>query len=197
MTRWFTSDWHLGHSRVIDLVPRPFGSVEEMNETILSNMESVIGPDDITLIVGDLGLGKRRETIPMVKRIPGRKILSSGNHDDTFQMHSKAAKARLQYIEWGLDDVVDGLELTLADGTDVLVDHFPYKGDHQDYEDRYPEYRPRDDGKWLIHGHVHELWRVNGRQINVGVDAWDFMPVSEDQICNIINGFDPGDINGS
>ena len=41
---------------------------------------------------------------------------------------------------------------------------------------RYIEHRPDDDGGWLLHGHVHEKWRQNGRQINVGVDAWNFAP---------------------
>lgn len=30
-----------------------------------------------------------------------------------------------------------------------------------------------------LHGHVHEKWRVLGRQVNVGVDVWDYRPVAE------------------
>jgi calcineurin-like phosphoesterase family protein len=35
---------------------------------------------------------------------------------------------------------------------------------------------------WLLHGHVHEKWRQQGRMVNVGVDVWDFTPVAEDVI---------------
>lgn len=196
MTRWFTSDQHLDHDRVRGLAGRPHASKEEMNEAIIANFNSVVGVDDLTFFVGDFALGKRAESVPLIQRFNGTKVLVSGNHDETFQLRSKSAAWRSKYIKWGFKDVVNGLELTLADGTDVLVDHFPYNGDHDGYEDRFPELRPRDEGKWLIHGHVHEMWQVNGRQINVGVDAWNFMPVSEDQICNIINGFTPGDENG-
>ena len=35
---------------------------------------------------------------------------------------------------------------------------------------------------WLLHGHVHEKWRQQGRMVNVGVDVWDFTPIAEDVI---------------
>lgn len=64
--------------------------------------------------------------------------------------------------------------------------HYPYAGDSQDGPDRYTERRPADEGGWLLHGHVHHQWRVNGRQINVGVDVWDFAPVSAETLLGII-----------
>ena len=48
------------------------------------------------------------------------------------------------------------------------------------------QWRPDDTGGWLLHGHIHENWRQRDRQINVGVDAWDFTPVSEEQIAALI-----------
>ena len=41
-------------------------------------------------------------------------------------------------------------------------------------------------GGWLLCGHIHERWRQDGKQINVGVDAWRFAPVSDDTICEVI-----------
>jgi hypothetical protein len=32
------------------------------------------------------------------------------------------------------------------------------------------------------HGHVHKAWKKNDKQINVGVDVWDFKPVSLEQL---------------
>jgi calcineurin-like phosphoesterase family protein len=63
--------------------------------------------------------------------------------------------------------------------------HFPYEGDSQE-RDRYSQARPRDEGDWLLHGHVHEAWRQRGRQINVGIDAWGGRPVSIDEITDLI-----------
>jgi calcineurin-like phosphoesterase family protein len=50
-----------------------------------------------------------------------------------------------------------------------MLSHFPYKGDHKP-GDRYPEWRLRDEGLPLLHGHVHSAFLISGRQYNVGVD---------------------------
>jgi len=39
-----------------------------------------------------------------------------------------------------------------------------------------------------ICGHIHGLWKVQRNMINVGVDAWHFIPVSEEQIIFYMNG---------
>jgi calcineurin-like phosphoesterase family protein len=63
--------------------------------------------------------------------------------------------------------------------------HRPYRGDSGDVE-RYSRFRPVDEGMWLLHGHVHDKWRREGRMINVGVDVWDFTPASERDIIALI-----------
>jgi len=40
----------------------------------------------------------------------------------------------------------------------------------------------------LLHGHVHEKWRQQGRMVNVGVDVWDFTPVAEEVIARMMDG---------
>ena len=70
-------------------------------------------------------------------------------------------------------------------GQTVRLDHFPYKPDPR-YNFNYARWRPEDDGRWLLHGHIHEKWRQQHRQINVGVDAWHFTPVPEQtQYCRV------------
>ena len=66
-----------------------------------------------------------------------------------------------------------------------MLNHFPYRTQSR-YDLKFMQYRPQDDGGWLLHGHIHEKWRQSGRQINVGVDAWHFAPVSEDTLAQII-----------
>ena len=55
-------------------------------------------------------------------------------------------------------------------GRQIMLSHFPYRGDHEHTGERYVQWRLRDEGLWLIHGHVHDEWKINGHQINVG---WD------------------------
>ncbi len=51
---------------------------------------------------------------------------------------------------------------------------------------KFAQWRPQDDGDWLLHGHVHEKWRQQHREINVGVDAWCFALVPEQTIADLI-----------
>jgi calcineurin-like phosphoesterase family protein len=53
-------------------------------------------------------------------------------------------------------------------------------------DDKYEKWRPKDDGRWLICGHVHEKWKVVDKMINVGVDQWNYKPVSIEEISKII-----------
>jgi len=83
-------------------------------------------------------------------------------------------------------------EFGMAPVLSVQLSHFPRAGDSPlDSSDRYARYRPRPAGAskvdpWLVHGHVHNAWTVNGRQVNVGVDVWDFAPVSAETLLSVI-----------
>lgn len=191
MTIWFSSDIHFGHKNIIDYCNRPFNNVDHMNETIIANFNSLIAPEDTLILVGDLCMGRKDDTIPLLGRINGKKIAVGGNHDPWHPAYEKRIGKRAEwtaryYNESGVRATDIDTQICI-DGVDVRVCHFPYSGDHTE-DERFSDFRPVDDGHWLIHGHVHDLWQVNGRQINVGVDVWDFFPVHIDTIRGIIRG---------
>ena len=70
-------------------------------------------------------------------------------------------------------------------GVPVVACHFPYRGDSQGH-DRHVAHRSLDARAWLLHGHVHERWKVRERMVNVGVDVWDFAPVAERELAELI-----------
>jgi calcineurin-like phosphoesterase family protein len=112
------------------------------------------------------------------------------------------------YKEAGFADVVTGQAMLKRTGRPITVplrpefgadpvlsvqlSHFPRAGESRPgYPDRYVRYRPRPaarpkDDAWLVHGHVHNGWTVNERQVNVGVDVWDFAPVSAETLLSVI-----------
>lgn len=51
---YFTSDLHLGHPAIIGMQNRPFGNVEEMNQVLLENYNSVVHKNDTVYILGDI-----------------------------------------------------------------------------------------------------------------------------------------------
>lgn len=183
MATWFTADLHLGHERIIELCHRPFSDVDEMNREIIRRWNEVVESGDTVWVLGDVALGTIAETLPLVSQLSGEKILVPGNHDRCWEGNNRARPSDvLRYLDAGFARIMPG-PLLHAEGW--LMSHFPYVGDSQE-EDRYLDHRPEDRGQWLLHGHVHNEWLVNGHQINVGVDQWDYYPVSRAQIRGLI-----------
>ena len=70
-------------------------------------------------------------------------------------------------------------------GENVLLHHFPYRNE-ADPNQKHFAHRPVDQGRWLIHGHVHDRWKVIKKQINVSVEVWDFSPVAIETLAQLI-----------
>jgi calcineurin-like phosphoesterase family protein len=175
--RWFTSDTHFAHKGILEYCVRPWKTTDECREGLVANWNALVKAEDDIYIIGDFcfaGAGYHGELIP---RLNGRKHLIKGNHDG-FQAR--------RYLAWGFVEVVDNnCLLTLKNGQEVLLCHYPYSGDHTTGE-RYLERRPVDTGLALIHGHVHQEWLMRGRMLNVGVDAWNWEPATEDQVIEML-----------
>jgi calcineurin-like phosphoesterase family protein len=68
---WFTSDTHYNHTNICRGVTnwrtpngdipekqtRPFETIDRMNDTIVNNINSVVGQDDILIHLGDWSFG--------------------------------------------------------------------------------------------------------------------------------------------
>ena len=185
MTRYFTADLHLGHANIIRYSGRPFRDAEHMNRALIDNWNDTVGPDDEVWILGDLALGRLDDALTLVASLRGSKTLLCGNHDRCWDGRPDAAKWRPRYEAAGIDSVVQGTIETIIGGASVACSHFSYEGDQYD-RGRFDRFRPVDKGGVLLHGHVHEQWRQKGRQINVGVDVWDYRPVDEARLIDLI-----------
>lgn len=203
--RWFTSDFHFGHARIIELSNRPFRDLDHMHATIIDTLNERIAPDDELWILGDVALGNQIENLQLLRRLTVKTIhIVAGNHDNGHPAYTKG-KTTPKTLTWrdtltdlGVATIIhENTTLTLTDGTPVQISHFPYatSGDARPAvnkhgvitrADRFAEYRPVDDDRWLIHGHVHETFQQAGKCINVGLDAWNGQPVAEDTILTRI-----------
>lgn len=74
-------DCHFGHRNIIKYCNRPFKDVEDMNEQLIKNWNSVVGKNDIVYVVGDFALCGKQKIIEIGQRLNGRKRLVLGNHD--------------------------------------------------------------------------------------------------------------------
>ena len=64
---WFTADFHLGHKNIIRYCNRPFDTVEEMNRTILEQLNSLVKTNGILYFLGDFFIGPRALAKPFAR----------------------------------------------------------------------------------------------------------------------------------
>ena len=179
---WFTSDQHFYHANIIRYSKRPFSSVEEMNERLVELHNVLVREGDVVYHLGDLGFCKASKLKPVLDRLNGRKFLTRGNHDlplpelwnlSSFENIWTCRLGRLPSSKYIL-------------GTPAMLCHYPYKENATSHDKKYLTVMPPDEGRWLIHGHIHERRRESGRMINVGVDVWGYRPVHLDEVRALI-----------
>ena len=83
MNKFFTSDLHFGHKNILRFAkPRPFSTIEEHDQAIIDNWNSVVKQEDDVYIIGDISLNLSAEEIEnKLKALNGNKYLILGNHD--------------------------------------------------------------------------------------------------------------------
>ena len=184
--RFFTSDLHIGHERIREFCPesRPFASTQDMNEAIVLLWNETVSFDDEVWILGDVAMGRLDDSLAVCARLQGTKYLVPGNHDRVWRGNRKGP-SRVEEYEDACFIIVDNPDPIEIAGTTFALHHFPYVWDERHGGEHAPHH-PADEGLWLLHGHVHDLWRQNGRQINVGLDAWGFL-LTDDDVEEIVD----------
>jgi len=191
--RWFTSDQHFGHTNIIAYCDRPFNSVWHMRTELIAHWNACVGEGDQVYVLGDFTMGSMNDLGHLGAALNGEKFLVPGNHDECWRGKRNIKRAPYGYAGFTiLDDAVD---IDMEGGVVARMCHFPLSEpgavtrSGEPYVDRFTHYRPTvAKGQWLLHGHVHNAWKVKDHQINVGVDVWDYYPVSETEILRIVNG---------
>jgi len=170
MNRFFISDTHFGHYGMLkhESSSRPFKSIEEMDETMVRNWNSVVGKNDEVYILGDFSWHKNPErTLEILKQLHGKKYLVLGNHDEQIV---KNKELRDQFI-W----VKDYYRLNV-NGLKIILFHYPI----QDWDCKF-------HGSIHLYGHVHSN-KNNAMPLeipgsyNVCADVNGLTPVSLEQI---------------
>lgn len=197
--RWFTADTHFGHANILAFeLNRPWDDTHQMNLGLVERLTAPLSGDDELWHLGDVALGYLNATLPFLAMLGVPVTLVAGNHDRVHPYHGERAERFIEIYRTKCqlaELVLTNTRLTLANGTEVQISHFPYPNpaiagneDHHGHVavDKFTPWRPVDDGGWLLCGHVHGSWRQRGRQINVGVDAWGGQPVAEDTLIELI-----------
>ena len=165
---FFTSDLHLGHRNIIRLCGRPFASLEEMDETLVSRWNRKVGQDDNVFVVGDLFF-RAEDPEGLLKRLNGRKTLILGNHD-----RSWTDMVDLSCYFKGVHTMLE-----TSDGAHSLtLCHYPMM-----------TYNHCMRG-YMVHGHIHgntdadyfPYLATHERILNASVEVNNYEPVTFDEL---------------
>ena len=178
MKTWFTSDQHFFHDNIIKLCNRPFRNTDEMNAEMVMRWNSVVGPNDHVLHLGDLFGGKDLQAKQALRsRLNGRIFLVPGNHDRPQQMLSDGI----------VDEVLPLIyeeDFTCSNGEKrrIVCCHYPLQEWGRFY--RHAMH---------LHGHCHG--NVPGqatlsrriRRLDVSADCHRYTPLGVDDVVRLLD----------
>lgn len=165
---FFTSDTHFLDFRQVEIAGkkihlflRPFKTIEEQDELIISNWNSIVSEEDTVWHLGDFTTVV--EGLEFRHRLNGKINLIRGNKEDIF-----SDELLLKYF----DTLQREAAVTLSNGETLNLVHYPVLA---------------KENQFNLVGHVHKAWAIQANMLNVGVDVWNWRPVSEEEVIHIIH----------
>lgn len=167
---FYIGDPHFGHEAIIRLCDRPFATVDEMDEAIITNWNKRVTNADTVFILGDMMFRMQKHPTEYLSRLKGCKILILGNHDAEWIWREGAAKH--------LTTQVSMMELIDKNRTVVLC-HYPML--------IWPHMR---GGSYMVFGHLHGNREhdpvirngLNPHMLNSCVEVNGYQPVTLDEM---------------
>src|SRR5208337_698165 len=172
----FTADEHFNYENIIKFCKRPFSNVHEMKEKLIENHNSVVKPGDRVIHVGDMfwRTTSLKEALEIRHRLNGEHFYIFGNHDEVFK---KNELLRNSFV-WCRDTE----NLNIKGFPNIFLFHYAcrvWNGSHR--------------GAWHLYGHSHAALKEvtigtstdeSPFSFDIGVDAWNYYPVSLEQVAD-------------
>ncbi len=161
------SDTHFNHANILEFKDylgkpcREFDSVEHMNQAMMDNWVSVVGPQDTVIHCGDVLFGHDKMVWMQnnFSKLPGKKRLVLGNHDNV-----KMLSPFFKDIQLWID--MPGFIFT----------HTPL------HESTLAEAHRFKEPKINVHGHIHTNPSPEGPYKCVSVEQINFTPVNIEEL---------------
>ena len=132
-------DWHYDHKNILAIDNRPFKTIEEMNEALISRWNAVVSRQDTVYVLGDMFWCNEKIAAEVLRTLKGTKILIRGNHDACKKEEFRSQFAAIEpYME-----VKDG-------DKNVVLCHYPI-----------PCFKNHFYGWWHLYAHVHVSFEAN------------------------------------
>ena len=167
---WVISDTHFNHAAILTFKdyagkpPRVFDNVNQMNECMMDNWNSVVSPTDTVYHLGDVLFGHDKSDWLEANftKLHGKKHLIMGNHDNPKFL---APYFKSMALWKDMSDI------------GLLLSHTPQ------HESTLAEsHRFGDQPIVNVHGHIHSNPSPEGSYKNVSVEQINYTPINLDQL---------------
>lgn len=199
---YFTSDLHLGHENIIALCNRPFTSIEEMDNIIIDNWNSVITKDDTIFVLGDFSWRIGDSQIKhYISQLSGNIIFIKGNHDKNEDAFS-SSKFYDGFVNIKVKDDNDDTK-ALGGYQYITLCHYPMLSWYQSHRgawqlfghwhtlpDQKPMRRVQDNESEYIKEEYLYMDRLRNFHYDVGVDQNKYYPISYNEIKKFFKNLD-------
>jgi calcineurin-like phosphoesterase family protein len=134
---WLISDTHFNHEAMVALAGRP----QNHTDLTIRNWIKLVAPEDLVIHLGDVIFSRASELTEIMGKLPGRKIVTVGNHD----------RSAAWLMGHGVDFACEGFKLNgvyythepqfvLPEGCDFVVHGHLHESTHHDYPEPIPSY---------------------------------------------------------
>lgn len=183
---WVTSDIHFSHKNICRGVTnwrtqdgqipinstRDFQTIDEMNDTLVDNINLKVGEHDTLIMLGDIAFGGFENVGKFLDRLTCKNIhLVLGNHDHHIRNNR-------ENIQDKFISVSDYLQIKIY-GQNFVMCHYPFSS-----------WNGLNKGSIHLHGHVHlsnkDKWG-RGKRLDVGVDGNNYHPYSLSEIVHMMD----------
>lgn len=192
---WFTSDTHFDHRLVAKHrgFTLPDGTTPDPpahDAFLVEVWNHHVSPKDTVFHLGDVSIGSLSRSAPWLAQLNGTIHLIAGNHDAVHPMNRDSFKKQRAWLEH-FASIQTGARRKF-NGQEFLLSHFPFDGEGaRTGPDRHTQWRLRDEGLPLVHGHTHDpeqrlSFSANGTpMLHVGWDAWG-RPVAQEEAASLL-----------
>jgi|SRR6476620_6649649 len=193
---YFTSDTHYHHKNIVrgtseweesqmaNQRTRDFDTLEEHDDTLVNNINSLVKENDVLWHLGDWAFGGHPKILEFSKRLNCRNIhLIFGNHDQHIEPVNSIYRPCFSSVQHykELSFKIDSMKSGIYGKTKICLFHYGMRVWCQSHHQSI-----------LLYGHSHGTLPGIGRSMDVGVDTNNLYPYHLDEIIdrmrNLRNG---------
>jgi calcineurin-like phosphoesterase family protein len=177
---WVISDTHFNHENFLKFTNkdgskiRPFNNVNEVDELMINNWNSVVKPQDKVYHLGDVYFGNQQRAIEIMSKLNGHKRLILGNHDNG--KDSVLSKYFEKIDVWRMFPEF-GLLFTHIPVHKSTLKVFVAEGDYKE-----GDCGPVQKSFVNVHGHIHQNPSPDGPYKCVCVEQINYTPIHIEEL---------------